>query len=147
MTLSGEYVPSSLQWVREQIETYERTGGQEANTLRETGIPIVVITMRGRTSGKVRKIALMRVEHGGEYAFVASYGGAPKHPDWYLNMMAHPDEIMLQDGPEPFAVAVREVTGDERTLWWDRSVAVFPNYAEYQGKTDRVIPILVASRP
>jgi F420H(2)-dependent quinone reductase len=147
MTLSGEYVPSSLQWVREQIETYERTGGQEANTLRETGIPIVVITMRGRTSGKVRKIALMRVEHGGEYAFVASYGGAPKHPDWYLNMMAHPDEIMLQDGPEPFAVAVREVTGDERTLWWDRSVAVFPNYAEYQGKTDRVIPVLVASRP
>jgi F420H(2)-dependent quinone reductase len=146
MTLSGNYEPSALQWVRDQIAQYEASGGTEANTLRDTGIPIVVITMRGNKSGAVRKIALMRVEHDGEYAFVASYGGAPKHPAWYHNMMASPDELWLQDGPEPFPVSVREVDGDERQTWWDRSVAVFPNYAEYQTKTERQIPVLVASR-
>jgi F420H(2)-dependent quinone reductase len=146
MTLSGNYEPSALQWVRDQIAQYEASGGTEANTLRNTGIPIVVITMRGSKSGAVRKIALMRVEHDGEYAFVASYGGAPKHPAWYHNMVAAPDELWLQDGPEPFPVSVREVDGDERQTWWDRSVAVFPNYAEYQTKTERQIPVLVASR-
>jgi deazaflavin-dependent oxidoreductase (nitroreductase family) len=101
--------------------------------------------MRGARSGKVRKIALMRVEHEGEYALVASYGGAPEHPVWYHNLMAHPDEVTVQDGPQPVVMSVREVQGDERAVWWERSVAVFPNYAEYQTKTDRVIPVLIAS--
>ena len=101
--------------------------------------------MRGATSGKVRKIALMRVEHDGEYALVASYGGAPKNPSWYHNLVADPDEVQVQDGPAPFDATVREVSGDERATWWDRAVAVFPNYAEYQAKTDRQIPVLVAS--
>jgi deazaflavin-dependent oxidoreductase (nitroreductase family) len=143
--LDGEYEPSALPWVREQIERYEASGGTEANTLRDTGIPVVVVTMRGAQSGKVRKIALMRVEHEGEYAFVASYGGAPSHPAWYHNLVAHPDEVLLQDGPQPFAVRVREVQGGERAAWWERSVAVFPNYALYQEKTERTIPVLVAS--
>lgn len=143
--LEGEYEPSALDWVREQIERYEASGGTEAATLRDTGIPVVVVTMRGAQSGKVRKIALMRVEHGGEYAFVASYGGAPKHPVWYHNLVAHPDEVLLQDGPEPFRVRVREVHGDERAEWWERAVAVFSNYAEYQQRTERTIPVLVAS--
>jgi deazaflavin-dependent oxidoreductase (nitroreductase family) len=143
--LDGEYEPSALEWVRDQVEAYERSGGREANTLRDTGIPIVVVTMRGKTSGKVRKIALMRVEHGGEYAFVASRGGAPTHPAWYHNLLANPHDVLLQDGPTPFAVTVREVDGDERELWWQRSVAVFPTYAEYQQRTERRIPVLVAS--
>ena len=146
MTLEGNYVPSPADWVREQIELYERTGGKEGNTLRETGIPVVIVTMRGAKTGNVRKIALMRVEHEGEYAFVASYGGRPSHPVWYYNLLADPDTVMLQDGPEPFAVTVREVSGDARAAWWDRSVAVVSNYAEYQAKTERVIPVLVATR-
>ena len=145
-TLPGTYVPSAMEWVRDQVETYERTGGQEANTLLDTGIPVIIVTMRGAKSGDVRKIALMRVEHDGEYALVASYGGAPTHPVWYWNLLAHPDEVLIQDGPEPFRVTVREVEGDERAEWWDRSVAVYPAYAEYQENTDRVIPVLVASR-
>ena len=144
-TLPGTYVPSAMDWVREQVETYERTGGQEANTLRDTGIPVVIVTMRGARSGDVRKIALMRVEHDGSYALVASFGGSPKHPVWYWNLIAHPDEVLVQDGPEPFAVSVREVDGDERARWWDRAVAVYPSYAEYQERTDRTIPVLVAT--
>jgi deazaflavin-dependent oxidoreductase (nitroreductase family) len=93
----------------------------------------------------VRKIALMRVEHEGEYALVASYGGAPSNPVWYHNLVAHPDEVLLQDGPEPFRVRVREVHGDEPAQWWERSVAVFPNYAEYQQRTERAIPVLIAA--
>lgn len=143
-TIEGEYVPSSSAWVREQVEAYERSGGTEANTLRDTGIPIIVVTMRGAKSGNVRKIALMRVEHDGSYALVASKGGAPEHPEWYANLSANPNEVTVQDGPEPFFVNVREVDGDERTAWWDRAVAVFPPYAEYQAKTDRTIPVLVA---
>ncbi|HEX9257953.1 MAG TPA: nitroreductase family deazaflavin-dependent oxidoreductase [Acidimicrobiales bacterium] len=146
MTLEGEYVPSTLDWVREQVETYERTGGREGNTLRETGIPIVVVTMRGAKSGAIRKIALMRVEHEGEYALVASRGGSPKNPDWYANLLAYPDDVFVQDGPEPFAVSVRQVEGDERAAWWERAVAVFPTYAEYQAKTERRIPVLVTRR-
>lgn len=145
MTVEGTYVPSTSKWVRDQIEAYERSGGTEANTLRDTGIPVIIVTMKGKNSGNVRKIALMRVEHEGEYALVASMGGAPTNPVWYNNLVADPENVTVQDGPAPFAVTVREVTGDERALWWERSVAVFPNYAEYQVKTSRTIPVLIAS--
>jgi deazaflavin-dependent oxidoreductase (nitroreductase family) len=142
--LQGEYDPSPAEWVRDQVEAYERSGGQEANTLRDTGMPVIIVTMRGNKSGKVRKIALMKVEHDGRYALVASMGGAPKNPVWYYNLTAHPDEVIIQDGPEPFEASVREITGDERAAWWDRAVAAYPPYAEYQERTDRVIPVLVA---
>ena len=146
MTLEGEYEPSTWQWVRDQVETYERTNGQEANTLRDTGLPIIIVTTRGRKTGKLRKTALMKVEHEGEYALVASMGGAPKHPVWYYNLVDDPTAVMIQDGPEPWDAVVRQVEGDERAAWWERSVAAFPPYAEYQKKTDRVIPVFVASR-
>lgn len=146
MTLEGEYEPSTWQWVRDQVETYERTGGREANTLRDTGLPIIIVTTRGRRTGKLRKTALMRVEHEGEYALVASMGGAPKHPVWYFNLKDDPTAVMIQDGPEPWDAVVREVEGEERAAWWERAVAAFPPYAEYQQKTDRVIPVLVARR-
>jgi len=144
--LSGAYVPSTSQWVRDQVDTYERTGGREAGTLLKTGIPVVIVSMRGAKSGSVRKIALMRVEHDGEYALVASKGGAPEHPDWYHNLVANPDEVTLQDGPEPFFVRVRLVDGAEYDEWWKRSVAVFAPYAEYRQKTSRRIPIFVTQR-
>ncbi|HZN15985.1 MAG TPA: nitroreductase family deazaflavin-dependent oxidoreductase [Acidimicrobiales bacterium] len=146
VNLEGTYVPSAMAWVRDQVETYERTGGAEANTLLDTGMPVIIVTMRGAQSGDVRKIALMRVEHGGEYALVASFGGAPKHPVWYWNLMAAPDEVIVQDGPEPFRVTIRELQGDERAEWWDRSVAAYPPYAEYQERTDRIIPVILATR-
>ena len=146
MTLQGEYVPSRAQWVRDQVEAYESSGGQQANTLRDTGLPVIIVTMRGNKSGKVRKIALMRVEHNGEYALVASKGGAPEHPVWYYNLEAKPDEVTIQDGSEPFEVRVRQVTGEERAAWWERAVAAYPPYAEYQKRTDREIPVFVASR-
>ena len=146
MAIEGEYEPSTRQWVRDQVEAYERSGGKEANTLRDTGIPIIIVTMIGRASGKVRKIGLMRVEHEGEYALVASVGGAPKHPDWYLNLLADPENVAVQDGPEPFDVRVREVHGDEKAAWWERAVAVFPSYADYQAKTDREIPVFLVER-
>jgi deazaflavin-dependent oxidoreductase (nitroreductase family) len=146
MTVEGEYAPSSFDWVRNQVEAYERSGGKEANTLGDRGFPVVIVTMRGNKSGKIRKIALMRVEHDGEYALVASLGGAPKHPVWYYNLEAHPDEVLIQDGPEPFEVHVREVSGDERAAWWDRAVAAYPDYADYQEKTERQIPVFVATR-
>lgn len=145
MALEGEYVPSAFEWVRDQVAAYERSGGTEANTLLDTGIPIVVVTMRGRSSGNLRKIALMRVEHEGEYALVASMGGAPNNPAWYKNLVDNPTEVTIQDGPAPFPVTVREVEGDERDAWWQRAAAVFPNYDEYQAKTQRRIPVLVAS--
>src|SRR6187402_1506320 len=139
MTIEGDYEPSALQWVRDQVAAYEASGGTEANTLRDTGIPVIIVTMKGAKSGKVRKIALMRVEHDGEYALVASYGGAPAHPVWYHNLVAAPDAVQVQDGPAPFDVTVHEAQGAERDAWWDRAVAVLPNYAEYQAKTDRQI--------
>ncbi len=145
MTLEGEYEPSAWDWVREQVEAYERSGGAEANTLWDTGIPIVIVTTRGHKSGKIRKLALMRVEHEGDYALVASVGGAPTNPGWYHNISADPSALMIQDGPEPFDAVAREVDGDERASWWDRAVAVYPSYAEYQENTDRVIPVFVAS--
>ena len=144
--VEGEYAPSAWDWVRQQVETYERTGGREANTLRDTGLPIIIVTTRGNKSGKVRKMALMRVEHDGQYALVASMGGAPKHPVWYRNLKANPSQVMLQDGPEPFHAEVRELEGEERDLWWNRAVAAFPPYAEYQQKTKRRIPVFVATR-
>ena len=146
MTLEGEYEPSTWQWVRDQVETYERTNGREANTLRDTGLPIIIVTTRGNKSGKLRKTPLMRVEHEGEYALVASMGGAPKHPVWYHNLKADPTAVMIQDGPEPWDAVVREITGDERAAWWERAVAAFPPYASYQERTERVIPVFVASR-
>jgi deazaflavin-dependent oxidoreductase (nitroreductase family) len=146
MTVHGEYEPSAFQWVRDQVEAYERSGGQEANTLQGTDLPVVIVTMRGNKSGKVRKVALMRVFHEEEYALVASLGGAPKNPVWYYNLKAHPDEVTIQDGPEPFDARVREVTGEERAKWWERAVAAYPPYSEYQEKTARQIPVLVASR-
>jgi F420H(2)-dependent quinone reductase len=145
MVLEGEYAPSAAQWVRDQVEAYERSAGQQANTLRDTGLPIIVVAMRGNKSGKVRKIALMRVEHNGEYALVASKGGAPKHPVWYFNLKANPDEVTLQDGAEPFEVTVRELKGDERSEWWQRAVAAYPPYADYQKRTSREIPVFLAS--
>ncbi len=145
MPIEGEYEPSALEWVRDQIAEYEESNGERANTLRDTGIPVIIVTMRGHASGKVRKIALMRVEHEGAYALVASYGGSPKHPAWYANLVADPN-VEIQDGPEPHDFRVREVTGDERAAWWERAVSVFGNYADYQAKTDRIIPVLVAER-
>ena len=146
MTISGEYVPSPQAWVRDQVETYERTGGREANTLLDTGLPIIIVTTRGNRTGALRKTPLMRVEHGGEYALVASQGGAPSHPVWYHNLTADPTAVMIQDGPEPWDAEVREVTGEERERWWERAVAAYPPYADYQAATDRTIPVLVASR-
>ena len=146
MPLEGEYEPSPWAWVRDQVETYERTGGREANTLLDTGMPIVIVTTRGNKSGKLRKTALMRVEYDGEYALVASMGGQPKHPVWYHNLVADPTAVMIQDGPEPFDAVVREVRGDERAQWWERAVAAYPPYAEYQERTERIIPVFIARR-
>ncbi len=143
MALSGEYEPSPAQWVRDQVEEYESSGGTRANTLRDTGLPIVVVTSVGAKSGKLRKTPLMRVEHDGSYALVASKGGAPEHPTWYANLVAHP-EIELQDGPAPRSMTVRLLEGDERAAWWDRSVAAFSTYAQYQANTDREIPVFLA---
>ena len=144
-TIEGEYEPSPMGWVRDQVETYERTGGREANTLLDTGLPVIILTTRGNKTGKVRKTPLMRVEHGGDYALVASLGGAPKHPVWYYNLRSG-GPATIQDGPEPLDVDVRELSGDEKSIWWERAVAAFPPYAQYQQRTERVIPVFVAQR-
>jgi deazaflavin-dependent oxidoreductase (nitroreductase family) len=146
MALTGEYKPSPRKWVRDQVELFERTGGQQGNTLRDTGMPVVIFTMRGRKSGKIRKVPLMRVEHDGAYAMVASQGGSPEHPVWYKNVKANPDVLTVQDGPDRFEVRVRELEGEERTEWWERAVAAYPPYADYQRRTDRLIPVLLAER-
>jgi deazaflavin-dependent oxidoreductase (nitroreductase family) len=146
MPLEGEYEPSAFQWVRDQVAEYEASKGQRANTLQDTGMPIIIVTTRGNKSGKIRKTALMRVEHDGEYALVASLGGAPKNPVWYHNIKSEPTALAIQDGPEPFDAVAREVTGEEKREWWERAVAAYPPYAEYQTKTDREIPVFVASR-
>ncbi len=146
MAPHGEYEPSPWDWVRDQVETYERSGGREGTTLFDTGLPVVVVTMRGRRTGKVRKAPVMRVEHDGEYAIVASKGGDPKHPAWYYNLRANPDDVRLQDGPDVSDVTVREVEGAERDAWWERAVAAYPPYAEYQEATERRIPVFVATK-
>lgn len=140
MPLTGEYEPSPSTWAREQAERYEATDGQEANTLR--GDPIVVITSLGAKSGKLRKTPLMRVEHDGQYLAVASLGGAPQHPQWYFNFLASPF-VELQDGAVRRDYDVREVTGAERDRWWAIAVGQWPTYAEYQAKTERLIPLLL----
>jgi deazaflavin-dependent oxidoreductase (nitroreductase family) len=140
MALDGEYEPSTAQWVRDQVEEYERSGGTKGNTLRD--VPVVVLWTRGRQSGNVRKSPLMRVEHEGRYAVVASYGGAPQHPDWYLNLVADP-HVSLQDGPEAVDYTARTATPEERAEWWPRAVAVWPDYDAYQAKTDREIPVVL----
>ena len=146
MPLEGEYEPSPWEWVREQVAEYEASGGERANTLADTGLPIVVITTRGAKTGKLRKTPLMRIEHDGEYAIVASMGGAPNNPSWYGNLAADPTALMLQDGPEPHDFVARELEGEERTTWWERAVKAFPQYADYQKNTERTIPVFVVTR-
>ena len=143
MPLEGEYEPSPQQCVRDQVDRYEATGGREANTLRDTGLPVVIFSTRGVKSGKVRKQPLMKVEDGGAYLMVGSQGGAPTDPAWVSNLRAAPDQVTVQDGPEPWDGVARELSGEERAAWWERAVAAFPNYADYQKKTDREIPIFL----
>lgn len=140
MPLEGAYEPSPTQWVREQVEEYESSGGTKGTTMR--GMPVVILTTLGAKSGKLRKSPLMRVEHDGRYAVVASLGGAPAHPVWYHNLVNDP-RAEIQDGPVRHDVIAREVTGDEKHLWWERAVQAFPDYADYQKKTERVIPVFV----
>ncbi len=140
MPLTGDYEPSTSDWARKQAELFERSGGTEANTVR--GMPIILVTSVGAQSGKLRKTPLMRVEHNGEYAAVASLGGAPKHPVWYYNLKKHP-HVELQDGAVKRDYLAREVTGEEKAVWWERPVAAYPDYADYQEKTTREIPVFV----
>jgi deazaflavin-dependent oxidoreductase (nitroreductase family) len=145
MAIDGEYAPSPAGWVRDQVKEYEGSGGTKGTTLRDTGLPVVIVTNRGAKSGKVRKTPLMRVEHDGTYVAVASKGGAPEHPLWYYNLKAHPD-VVVQDGERKWKMTAREITGDERAAWWERAVAAYPPYAEYQQKTDRLIPVFVLEK-
>lgn len=140
MPLTGEYEPSSSDWARRQVEEYEASNGEKSNTLR--GRAVIVLTSVGAKSGKLRKTPLMRVEHQGNYAVVASLGGAPKHPVWYYNLKANP-HVELQDRATKRDYMAREVSGDEKALWWERAVSTWPDYAEYQKKTDREIPVFV----
>jgi deazaflavin-dependent oxidoreductase (nitroreductase family) len=140
MPLKGEYVPSSAEWVRDQVEEYESSGGTKGTTLR--GVPVVVVTSTGASSGKLRKNPVMRVEHDGVYAAVASKGGDPQHPSWYRNFVKHP-LVELQDEGRKGDYTAREASGDERATWWKRAVEVWPDYAEYQIKTARKIPVFV----
>ncbi|MFE7240666.1 nitroreductase family deazaflavin-dependent oxidoreductase [Streptomyces sp. NPDC057580] len=140
MPLKGEYEPSPAQWVRDQVELFESSGGTEGTTMR--GLPVIILTTHGAKSGKIRKTPLMRVEHDGTYAVVASQGGAPQHPVWYHNITADP-RVELQDGPVRQDMNAREVTGEEKAVWWERAVEAFPDYADYQLKTDRQIPVFV----
>ncbi|MFC5213672.1 nitroreductase family deazaflavin-dependent oxidoreductase [Streptomyces coerulescens] len=142
MPLEGEYEASPTDWVRKQVELYESSGGTQGTTLMNTGMPVILLTTRGAKSGKIRKTPLMRVEHEGRYAAVASLGGAPRHPVWYHNVKADP-HVELRDGTHAWDMKAREVTGAEKAEWWERAVAAYPPYAEYQEKTDRVIPLFV----
>jgi F420H(2)-dependent quinone reductase len=142
MAIDGEYEASPSTWVRDQVELYERSGGTEGTTLGDSEMPVVIVTNRGATSGKIRKTPVMRVEHDGSYAVVASKGGAPEHPLWYRNIVTNPD-VELQDGPAKHPMRAREVSGEERAQWWERAVAAYPPYAEYQLKTERQIPVFV----
>jgi deazaflavin-dependent oxidoreductase (nitroreductase family) len=140
MPLQGDYAPSPQQYVRDQVERYENSGGTEGTTIG--GKPVIILTTKGARSGKIRKTPLMRVEHDGHYAVVASLGGAPTHPVWYHNVVANP-RVELQDGSVKHELTAREVTGEEKALWWERAVQAWPDYAEYQTKTEREIPVFV----
>lgn len=140
MPLEGEYEASPWEWVRDQVALYERTGGREGGTLQ--GQPCVILTTRGRHTGRLRKSALMRVEHDGRYAVVASMGGAPKHPVWYLNLVADP-RVTLQDGDTVLDLRAHTANEQEKKEWWPRATAVWPAYDEYQAKTDREIPLVI----
>lgn len=140
MPLIGEYAPSTTDWARKQAELFERTNGAKGNTIM--GKPIVLLTTLGAKTGKLRKTALMRVEHGGEYAIVASLGGAPNHPSWYYNVVDAP-LVELQDGSVRKDYVPRELSGQEREVWWARAVDAYPPYASYAEKTDRVIPVFL----
>jgi deazaflavin-dependent oxidoreductase (nitroreductase family) len=143
MKWDAPYEASTWGWVATQVEEYEASGGTEANTLMDTGLPILVMWTIGHKSGTLRKVPLMTVEHEGEYAIIASKGGAPEHPGWYHNVVADP-EIRIQDGAEPKDYRLELLSGAERQSWWDRGVAAYPPYQEYQDKTDREIPVFVA---
>jgi F420H(2)-dependent quinone reductase len=143
MPLSGEYGPSTSAWARKQAETYEATGGRRAGDI--SGKPVVVLTSVGARTGLLRKTALMRVEHDGEYAVVGSLGGGPKNPVWVYNLRKEP-RVELQDGDARHDYVAREVSGDERAVWWERAVAAFPTYATYEKKTARLIPVFVLTR-
>jgi F420H(2)-dependent quinone reductase len=145
MAIDGEYVPSSAAWVRDQVEEYEGSNGTAGTTLRDTGLPVVIVTNRGAKTGAVRKTPLMRVEHDGSYAAIGSKGGAPKNPVWVYNLRANP-VVVVQDGADKWEMTAREVTGAEREAWWERSVAAYPPYAEYQQKTERLIPVFVLEK-
>ena len=147
MPVQGDYEPSPSQFVRDQVETYERTGGREGNRMPpgESGWPIIILTTQGNRSGKVRKTPLMRVEHNGDYAVIASLGGSAKNPVWYYNIKSQP-EVGLQDGPERFDGMARELEGEERDVWWNRAVAAYPPYADYQQRTQRLIPVFLIRR-
>lgn len=140
MTTQPEYAPSPSEWVRDQVELIESTGGEDGMVLM--GMPVVLMFTIGAKTGKLRKVPLMRVEHDGKYAVVASLGGAPKNPVWYNNLVANPN-VELQDGTVRGKYVAREIFGEERATWWERAVAAYPPYAEYQEKTDRVIPLFV----
>jgi deazaflavin-dependent oxidoreductase (nitroreductase family) len=142
MAIEGEYVPSPANWVRNQVEEYERSGGTSGTTLLDSGLAVVIVTNKGAKTGAIRKTPLMRVEHEGRYAAVGSKGGAPQNPVWVYNLRANPD-VVLQDGPETWAMTAREISGEERAIWWERAVAAYPSYADYQEKTDRLIPLFV----
>ena len=143
MPLTGEYEPSTSERTRRQVELFEKSNGTEGTTLR--GMPVIVLTTVGAKSGKLRKNALMRVEHDGEYAVVASLGGSPTHPVWYYNVVANP-HVELQDGAARRDYTAREVTGAEKAVWWERAVAAYPDYAAYQRRTERPIPVFVLTR-
>ncbi|MCH9641960.1 MAG: nitroreductase family deazaflavin-dependent oxidoreductase [Actinomycetia bacterium] len=142
MPLTGDYEPSTLDWARKNAEEYMESGGTRGTEMK--GRPVVLLTTIGAKTGKIRKTPLMRVEHDGEYAVVASLGGAPKHPVWYYNLKANP-RVELQDGTETADYDAREVFGDEKAVWWERAVATWADYADYQAKTDRQIPVFVLS--
>ncbi|MDJ0361015.1 nitroreductase family deazaflavin-dependent oxidoreductase [Rhodococcus sp. H29-C3] len=143
MPLTGEYEPSTSDWARKQAELLEESGGTQGTSMN--GMPVVLLTTKGNKTGKLRKTPLMRVEHDGEYAVVASLGGAPKHPVWYYNVVADPN-VELQDGTDKADYVAREVTGEDKAVWWERAVAAYPDYADYQKKTDRDIPVFVLNR-
>jgi deazaflavin-dependent oxidoreductase (nitroreductase family) len=145
MPLEGEYEPSPIGWVREQVERYEASDGAEANSLRNTGLPVVIVTSRGARSGKLRKTPLMRVEHDGAYLAIASQGGAPEHPVWYHNLLADP-HVELRDRDQVWDMQARLLEGEEREQWWERAVAAFPPYATYKERTTREIPVFLLER-